>query len=311
MLLLGRHSQEAPERPVELSLPEEELSFDSIVEGWFGSTERQRALTELIFLTAVSMGLGALAVVIVLNETLIHSESTRLVVALTVGFLSLVIYAFGLARIQGSKAKFREAQERRLQEEREQALEKLQDITDLATLLKLNRQQMDAYQTLSRDQAANSYAVSQIASVVGGVILLGGAVAVIAVPSVATKLSVAAIATLGGAFSGYVSRTFLRVYERTLIQLNFYFQQPLITSYVLAAERLIDKMRVRRRDSAYSAVIRDVLGITSRAAHAGMNSLNGASPAGEAPAAGAAEALRSGEASQRKPRFLRRLRSAG
>jgi TRADD-N domain-containing protein len=288
---------------------DDDVQVDSAIEGWFGSTERQRALTQLILLLAVSMvfaGAGAL----VLVTSIVEHESTRILLAGASGAGMVLTYAFGLMRIQGSKAKFREAQERKLQEEREQALEQLQDITDLATLLKLNRQQMDAYQTLSRDQAASSYTVSQVASVIGGLILLGGAIAVVAVPAAATKISVAALTALGGAFSGYISRTFLRVYERTLIQLNFYFQQPLISSYVLSAERLIEKMGPRQRDSAYSAVVQDVLGITSRAAHAGAAATDGALPQGvPAPPALEKEANHDGPAERKRLRD--RLRRSG
>lgn len=42
-----------------------------------------------------------------------------------------------------------------------------------------------------------------------------------------------------GALSGYLSRTYLRVYERTLVQLNQYYRQPLLNSYLLSAERIL------------------------------------------------------------------------
>jgi ABC-type multidrug transport system fused ATPase/permease subunit len=247
--------------------PDEAEGRDLTLKRWLGSTERERALTEFIVLTAVAIGFAVISGFAFITRSAFDHDSTRLILGFGTGFCAILAYGFALARVQGSKAKFRERQERRLREKQERDLERLQNITDLATLLKLNQQRMDTYQVLSREQAQNSYKVSQLASIVGGVILLAGAVAVVAVPGLATKISVATLSGLAGLFSGYIGRTFMRVYERTLVQLNFYFQQPLIASYVLAAERLIDKMAPRRRNAAYMAVVREVLAITSRNAY--------------------------------------------
>ena len=64
---------------------------------------------------------------------------------------------------------------------------------------------------------------------------------------------------IGSVVAGFISNTYLRVYERTLVQLNFYFQQPLVTSYVLTAERLADKMTGSQRDDAQKQIIDRVL----------------------------------------------------
>ena len=64
---------------------------------------------------------------------------------------------------------------------------------------------------------------------------------------------------IGGALSGFLSRTYIRVYERALQQLNQYFNQPLLNSYLLSAERIIGEMSVEARDCAYEAVLQRLL----------------------------------------------------
>jgi hypothetical protein len=91
-----------------------------------------------------------------------------------------------------------------------------------------------------------------------GVVIAGALGAVLADPAPA-KAAAAGLAAIAAAIAGFIARTYLRIYERTLSQLNYYFEQPLVTSYVLTAERLIDKMSQERRDDAVEKVIEQLL----------------------------------------------------
>ncbi|MBV9142684.1 MAG: hypothetical protein JO115_17525 [Pseudonocardiales bacterium] len=54
------------------------------------------------------------------------------------------------------------------------------------------------------------------------------------------------------------------MYERSLQQLNRYFDQPLLNSYLLSAERIICEMEKSNRDSAYQRVLEQLLESSSR-----------------------------------------------
>ena len=109
---------------------------------------------------------------------------------------------------------------------------------ELRELIKVNREDMGRYQTLTQNQATTSYRWSLAALGAGLAVLIGGIVVVISATGTADKAAVAGLTGISGALASYVARTYLRIYERTLQQLNFYFQQPLVTSYLLAAERV-------------------------------------------------------------------------
>jgi hypothetical protein len=84
------------------------------------------------------------------------------------------------------------------------------------------------------------------------------------VPNTTNKIAIASLTALGGALSGCISRTFLRVYERTLLQLNFFFQVALVSNSVLTAERRTTKMQRDSRDASYQKMIETVLAISTR-----------------------------------------------
>jgi hypothetical protein len=133
--------------------------------------------------------------------------------------------------------------------------------TELAHLLEANRALLDEYQQPVRRQARTSYLAGQIAIFVGlGVLLLGVALT-LAADNTAAQVGVAGLTAIGAALSGYIARTFLRVYERAQDQLNFYFREPLVTSYLLTAERLAEKLNGDRREEAHTEMIGEIFGI--------------------------------------------------
>jgi hypothetical protein len=66
--------------------------------------------------------------------------------------------------------------------------------------------------------------------IVGFLLLLVGGVVALRATDETSKTVVAGLAAIGSLTSGYVSRTFLKAEDRAMEQLNYYFQQPLVTS---------------------------------------------------------------------------------
>jgi hypothetical protein len=123
---------------------------------------------------------------------------------------------------------------------------------------------MEAYDVLARGQAKTAFRNSQIAMAIGLIVLFVGAAIAIGADSTASKITTASLTAIGGILSGYIARTFLKTYARALRQLNFYFQQPLINSYVLSAQRLIREMSTTQRDAALEHVVHHIVAVLVR-----------------------------------------------
>jgi hypothetical protein len=135
---------------------------------------------------------------------------------------------------------------------------------DLQSLIVLNRTQMQIYHKLATDQAKYAARNSRRAMIVGFLLLIVGGVVALRATDATSKAVVGALAGIGSLLSGYIGRTFLRAEDRAMDQLNYYFQQPLVTSYMLAAERLTLKLTETKRDNVLTTVVNQVLA----AAHA-------------------------------------------
>lgn len=110
----------------------------------------------------------------------------------------------------------------------------------LESLHDYNRLLLDDYHNIATDQATASFRSSRRAMLGGFIWLLACfSAAVWQVTAPGSQVLLGALAAVGGALSGYLSRTYLRVYERTLVQLNQYYRQPLLNSYLLSAERIL------------------------------------------------------------------------
>jgi hypothetical protein len=200
--------------------------------------------------------------------------------------LTLVaVIALGLvwyARRESARLAFIE----RVEAEKRDALRAAQDARapaneqDIVALVNANRALLDEYQAPVRRQARTSYTYSQIAIFAGLTALLIGVAVVLATNDLSARLATAGLSAIGTVLAGYIARTYLRVYERAQDQLNFYFREPLVTSYLLTAERLAEKLEGDRRQDAYSGMVAEIV----RAAGSDMNP-GGASTEGS-PSAG-------------------------
>jgi chemotaxis protein histidine kinase CheA len=137
---------------------------------------------------------------------------------------------------------------------------------DLEELLRLNRTQMQAYQALSRGQQRSAFRSSLIALFVGLVVLVGGVVVVVLVKGDTSKVAIAGVAALGSALSSYIASTYLQLHGEAARQLRFFSDQPIITSYIYEAERLVTKIPVRSRPAIYRLVIKDVMEVAKSGA---------------------------------------------
>jgi len=98
---------------------------------------------------------------------------------------------------------------------------------------------MALYHQIATTQARVAGRNSQAAMAIGFLALIAGSIVAIMSPDVATKLITGGLAALGGIFSGYIARTFLVAQDKAIEQLYQYWEQPLTTSYVLMAERIV------------------------------------------------------------------------
>jgi hypothetical protein len=132
------------------------------------------------------------------------------------------------------------AQTQQLQ--RLQANKKLIQDMSLPNLIDLNRNEMAIYHGITTRQARTAARNSQIAMGVGFTILAVGALTAIQTNDRTSKLVIGALSSIGGVFSGYIGRTFLTAQQKAMEQLYRYWKQPLSTSYLLSAERLVRDM---------------------------------------------------------------------
>lgn len=162
--------------------------------------------------------------------------------------------------------------DRRLEQER--AYEALVQDTELPALLKYNRNQMLEYHAIATRQARTAGRNSQVAISVGFLALLVGAVVIITSPDPVTKITTAGLAALGGVFSGYITKTFFDAHQRAEDKLYRYWEQPLSTSYLLAAERIAKGLSSdgqSTRDKELIKLITQVLQLAARPTGASLN----------------------------------------
>jgi hypothetical protein len=186
--------------------------------------------------------------------------------ALTVVTAVLGVVTFAQRGLARTKFEDREDEERRtrLRAARDDKV----DTGRLGELMKANRELLDEYQRPVRTQARTSYIYGQAAIFLGLIVLLAGAGLVLTTNSTSGRISLAGLAAVGSAISGYVGRTFLRVYERAQEQLNFYFREPLITSYLLTSERLAEELQGESKSRMYELMIQEIVSFAKAGAQA-------------------------------------------
>ncbi|MFG2841669.1 hypothetical protein ACGF12_00630 [Kitasatospora sp. NPDC048296] len=183
---------------------------------------------------------------------------------LVAGALSVYLWK----RVRRENAQLLAAEEARAAERAlaEQQLADLKQVTPLATLLELNREQIDQYHRIATDQADMSFRSSQRAMWLGLLVVVSCVAGGVYLKGADVKIFMGAIALVGASLSAFLNRTYLRMYGQTLSQLNRYFEQPVLTGYYLTAERLAEDLEPRAKDEVRRQIITQVLGASNRLA---------------------------------------------
>lgn len=126
------------------------------------------------------------------------------------------------------------------------------DHFDLPRLMEVNRRQMMRYDEQVRGQGRASYWAT-LSAMIGGLIIVGiGLWISVTAGDTAVEWSAAAAGT---AICGYIVKTFVALNSATQDRVRYHFAQPLIASYLIAAERLIAHMPEEDRPQQYRLLV--------------------------------------------------------
>ena len=129
--------------------------------------------------------------------------------------------------------------------------------------MEMNRRSLEAYQKLTQRQTRTSYRVAQVSIFLGFAMLLAGAWFAITASDTTAQIIVGSLAAIGSTISGYIGATSIRMYRRAQAQMNFYYAQPLVQSYILQAVQLTKALSLPRKDVAVERIIHQTLEVAS------------------------------------------------
>jgi hypothetical protein len=118
-----------------------------------------------------------------------------------------------------------------------------------------NQRRIDEYNRIVWAQARGSYRNSQIAMSIGLALLVSGVIATILEPQTSAQVVVGSLTGLGSAVSAFLGATFIGAYNKAIDQMNYYYGQPLVHSYLLEAERMSLGIDADARDRVMVKVI--------------------------------------------------------
>ncbi len=130
---------------------------------------------------------------------------------------------------------------------------------EMGRLFNLYNKQIERYQTETRTRASWSFIFAILSMFLGMFFIFWGGSVIISEDGSDKVLAGSAIASIGGAISAYITKTFLDVHKLSVTQLNRYFKQPVINDHIIMAQRLADgsKDDVVRKE-AYQKIISSV-----------------------------------------------------
>lgn len=142
---------------------------------------------------------------------------------------------------------------------------------DLQNLIQINRQQMKVYQEIATKHAKLASRSCQIAISCGFLILVAGAIIALEVATdPAAKIVVGSLAVIGSAVTTFISKTFFEAQKLAMSQLNLYYRQPLVTSYLLQAERLTNRLEKASQREKITSVVDRMLAAARNAYEGGQ-----------------------------------------
>ncbi|MEW1635279.1 hypothetical protein AB0469_14490 [Streptomyces sp. NPDC093801] len=222
-----------------------------------------------IFAGSVAMMAASGGLVIVATDHKNQAHDPLPVWFLTVmgAVVLLLAIAFVAALVVRERAK---AAVRREERERlENAAEHLQEKMELASLVNFNRILLERYHGIATKQANKSFYSSIAAMIVGLLVLVVAFIASMHFNALGERIFIGSLALVSTAFVGYLSKTFMVVYDRSLQQLNQYFNQPVLNQYFLSAERVVDRLEPPMRDELLAQIAKDVLATGKKMHEAG------------------------------------------
>ncbi|MFE2483282.1 hypothetical protein ACFXGR_08415 [Streptomyces mirabilis] len=265
--------------------------FDSDASKWFNGTiaasggrfivdnSDYRALREksdrksaLYAAGSITLSLGALGGMILSFAADHKGDSNKAIWTASISFgaaciiLLLVTVPWLNARrtyMRNKNASFDETLQAQRKYERE-VMEKLKKTTELATLMELNQGQITRYHNIVTEQADKSFKSSRLAMGVGLLLLVCAAFGGVYVPLEEIRWFIGALAAFSTLLSGYLTKTYLAMYKESIGQLNRYFDQPVLNSYYLTAERLTAGLDVQHAQEVRQQIINEVLATSSR-----------------------------------------------
>lgn len=208
---------------------------------------------------AVVLGAGVIGITIYAVRRLIDGanltyEPPSWVSITVVSIMAIAAIAAVFLRERGKSAARKEDQERI-----ENAAEYLKERMELASLVNFNRVLLERYHGVATKQANKSFVSSLIAMSVGLAVLVGAFIASMQFNAMGERIFIGSLAALSVAFVGYLSKTFLAVYDRSLQQLNQYFNQPVLNQYFLSAERVAERIEGDKKEELLSQIVLEVL----------------------------------------------------
>ena len=138
-------------------------------------------------------------------------------------------------------------------------LDEYKNAVSTGRLFNLYSKQIVEYQQETRSRATLSFAFALISMFAGfGFVIWGGSV-LLQAKEVIVLAAGGLLSAVGGAMSGFITKTFLDVHKLSLTQLNRYFQQPVINDHILTAQRLADDSDdPETRKKAYDRIIESI-----------------------------------------------------
>ncbi|WP_144381530.1 TRADD-N-associated membrane domain-containing protein [Streptomyces sp. SAJ15] len=155
---------------------------------------------------------------------------------------------------------------RRRERERQQEIKRLDTAADLLrervelpSLINFNRVLLEQYHEIATRQANKSFRAALTAMSIGLGVIVATFVASFARDSSADRFFLGSLAAVSAALTGYLSKTYLDVYDRSIRQLNQYFNQPVLNNYFLTAERVTGKLSDEHKEKLLMRIATDIL----------------------------------------------------
>ncbi|MBU2494674.1 MAG: hypothetical protein KJ571_18790 [Bacteroidetes bacterium] len=133
------------------------------------------------------------------------------------------------------------------------------DSIRVGRLFNLYSKQIEKYQKETQSRASWSFIFAIIAMVSGLGFVFWGGTNIILKAGWTNIVAGSAIASIGGAVSAYITKTFLNVHKLSLTQLNRYFKQPVLNENILTAQRLADSIDDKEfKLKSYATIINSI-----------------------------------------------------